>query len=361
MSCSQSTPPLPNQDLDHVFTLTQSLWKEAGGARFLITGGTGFFGIWLLESFLHINRILGLGMSAVVVTRDPEAIAKKAPHVTDCSELEFLKGDIRRFPFPEGEFPYVIHAATEASAKLNAENPREMYDSIVSGTEHVLRFAAQCGTRKLLLTSSGAVYGRQPAEMTHVPETYSGAPDPLQTASAYGIGKRASEHLAVLVGAAHGFEVKVARCFAFVGPHLPLDAHFAIGNFLSAALRGVNLEIRGDGTPYRSFLYASDLAVALWTILFKGASARAYNVGSRYDLTISELARLVKSTFEVPGPIQTLKASPRVPTATSRYVPEVSRAELELGLRERILLPEALRKTAEWYRSQITSESNPSR
>lgn len=351
MPRSESKPPLPQDDLEHVLALTRELWEEARGARFLITGGTGFFGMWLLESFVHVNRALGLGMRAVVVTRDPEAFAKKAPHVTRCGELEFLKGDIRRFPYPEGEFPYVIHAATEASAKLNAENPREMYDSIVSGTAHVLGFAAQCGARKLLLTSSGAVYGKQPSEMTHVPETYPGAPDPLQPASAYGIGKLACEHLCVLEGAARGFEVKIARCFAFVGPHLPLDTHFAVGNFLSAALRGGKLEIQGDGTPYRSYLYASDLAVALWTILFKGASARAYNVGSRYDLTISELARVVTGTFGMPGSIQTLKAPPRVPTAVSRYVPEVWRAEHELGLREHVLLPEALRKTAAWLRT----------
>lgn len=352
MYCSDSKPPLPQDDLDHVLALTQSLWEEARGARFLITGGTGFFGMWLLESFRHINEALGLGMCAVILTRDPDKFAAKAPHLSRCNDLHFLKGDIRSFPYPEGAFSYVIHAATDASARLNQENPREMFDSIVSGTARVLEFASNAGVRKLLLTSSGAVYGKQPSEMTHVPETYHGAPDPLQMASAYGIGKLASEHLCLIEGVKRGFEVKIARCFAFVGPHLPLNTHFAIGNFLEAALSGRNLEIRGDGTPYRSYLYASDLAVALWTILFKGATARAYNVGSRYDLTISELARVVASTFGLSGSIHTFQTPPKVVTAASRYVPEVWRAEDELGLREHVSLPEALRKTAWWLRSQ---------
>ena len=326
---------------------TRDLWSEAQGKSFFITGGTGFFGMWLLESFTHIDDTLGLGMRAVVLTRDAAAFARKAPHLSDRPDLEFLQGDIRSFPFPHGRFHYVVHAATEASAKLNQEAPDEMLDAIVSGTRRVLDFAAGADVEKFLLTSSGAVYGQQPSEMTHVPETYNGAPDSLVPGSAYGLGKRVSEHMCAVHAIQHGYGVKIARCFAFVGPHLPLDSHFAIGNFIRNALNREPIRIGGDGTPNRSYLYASDLAVWLWTLLFKGVSGKAYNVGSPVDLDIAGLASFVNAEIRGLYPLQFLqKANPNRPV--SRYVPATTRIETELGLQVRIQLGEAIRKTAKW-------------
>jgi len=321
---------------------------KARGQSFFITGGTGFFGMWLLESFAHANDTLDLGARATVLTRDPAAFALKAPHLAGRSDLTFIQGDVRTFTFPAGQFGYIIHAATEASAKLNEEAPHEMLDAIIGGTRRVLEFAAQCGVKKLLLTSSGAVYGRQPPDLSHMPEDYLGAPDPLLPGSAYGEGKRVSEHLCSVHARQHGYEVKIARCFAFVGPHLPLDAHFAIGNFIRDALAGGPIRVGGDGTPYRSYLYAADLAIWLWTILLRGEHARAYNVGSDEALSIAELAQRVAKLCP---PIQPINIAhiPALNTATTRYVPSISRATTELELRSHIPLHDALVRTRRWH------------
>jgi dTDP-glucose 4,6-dehydratase len=262
---------------------------------------------------------------------------------------------VRDFDFPTGEFGYVIHAATEASAKQAAEEPMEMLSTILGGTQRTLEFAARCGARKFLLTSSGAVYGRQPAEMTHVPETYVGAPDPpgeLNAASAYAEGKRTGERIcaeAAAQGAA--FEAKIARCWAFVGPHLPLDAHFAIGNFIGDALAGRPIAIGGDGTPRRSYLYAADLAVWLWTILLRAPALVPINVGSGRDVSILELAQTVANTL-APGTRIEVAKQAVTDAAPARYVPSVKRAEELLGLRETVGLEEAIWRTAAWYRAQ---------
>jgi len=342
----QPVKPLPPEDLEHVLEHTRELWSEASGKSFFITGGTGFFGMWLLESFAHINDQLALGMRATVLTRDPAAFAHKAPHLAARADLRFIQGDIRSFPFPEGQFDYIIHAATEASARLNEEAPHEMLDAIVAGTRRVLDFAAQCKVKKLLLTSSGAVYGKQPSDLTHMPEDYLGAPDPLLPGSAYGEGKRLAEHMCCVHARQHSYEVKIARCFAFVGPHLPLDANFAIGNFIRDAMRGTPIQIKGDGTPMRSYLYAADLAVWLWTILFKAPHARAYNVGSDKDISIKALAFNVKNTLAATMSIEVDKSP--ASKMIYRYVPSIEISKKSLCLKMSVNLTDAILKTAQW-------------
>ena len=339
------TNPLAN-DLDHVLSHTEGLWEELRGQRIFITGGTGFFGCWLLESFAWANAKLSLDAQAVVLSRNPAAFAKKAPHLTTDKAITFHTGDVCDFKFPAGTFSHVIHAATEASVKLNEESPLVMFDTIVTGTQRTLEFAATRGAKKFLLTSSGAVYGKQPSEMTHIPEDYTGAPNPLDPGAAYGEGKRAAELLCALYHRQHGIETKIARCFAFVGPYLPLDSHFAIGNFIRDALAGGHIQVKGDGTPYRSYLYAADLSVWLWTILFRGQPCRAYNVGSDEAMDIASLARCVGQTLN--GNIQPIiGAKPIKEHGIQRYVPSVERCRLELALNVWISVAQAIQKTAE--------------
>jgi nucleoside-diphosphate-sugar epimerase len=335
---------LPADDLEHVLIHTRELWEELRGQRLFITGGTGFFGRWILETFIYANDRLSLGSSALVLTRNPQSFALKAPHLADRHELKLLQGDVRDFDFPDGDFSHLIHAGTTSSEPVE---PLEMFDTIVQGTRHVLDFAASHQTRKFLFISSGAVYGKQPPEITHISEDYHGAPDPLEASSAYGEGKRAAELLCTLMADRHGFETKIARCFAFVGPHLPLDAHFAIGNFIRDAIQGESIRVGGDGTPLRSYLYSADLAIWLWTILFHGGAGRAYNVGASAQMTIREIAEVTSSTLGANAQVRVAKAAILGQTI-SRYVPNIDRARTELGLEARIDLVSSLKKTSLW-------------
>ncbi|MCX6055152.1 MAG: NAD-dependent epimerase/dehydratase family protein [Chloroflexi bacterium] len=301
--------PLPESDLNHVLDHTRELWEELRGKRIFITGGTGFFGCWLLESLQWANDHFQLGARATVLSRNPEKFAKKMPHLANNPSFQFIQGDVCNFDFPVGNYAFVIHAATEASAKLNQTDPQRMFDTIVEGTRRTVEFASTHGTKKFLLISSGAVYGTQPPEISHIPEDYKGAPDPLNPLSAYGEGKRAAEMLCALGALENGIEMKIARCFAFVGPLLPLDAHFAIGNFIRDALNGGPIVIIGDGTPYRSYLYAADLAIWLWTILFKGKNCRPYNVGSDNSITIKNLSYLVRDSISPGSEVKILEQS----------------------------------------------------
>ncbi len=339
--------PLPADDLRLILAATTPLWEEMRDRRIFVSGGTGFFGCWLVETFLEANRRLELGARMTVLSRTPEAFRAKMPHLKHEASLTLLAGDVTSFAFPPGEYEFMIHAATEASARQLREQPRTMLATILQGTERMLDFAARAGARKLLLTSSGAVYGSQPTHMTHVAEQYSGAPDPLLPGSAYGEGKRAAEMMCA-VAATKQLEIKIARCYAFLGPHLPLDTHFAAGNFLADALAGRPIEIASDGSSVRSYLYAADLAVWLWTMLFRAPSLRAYNVGSEQPVSIRELAETVVASVNPASQVRVLGAAGDAPV--NRYVPLTQRAQTELGLRQTVSLADGLQRTAAWHR-----------
>ena len=341
--------PLPREDLDHILQHTQPLWPSLKGQRLFLTGGTGFFGHWLLESFLHANRALGLNAQATVLTRNAMAFRAKAPHIALDPAVTLLQGDVKNFSYPAEHHKYVIHAATDSGGQQTQRPAYELAESILEGTRHTLRFARSTGARRLLFTSTGAVYGRNITGLTHIPEDYPGAPDPLALASSYDEAKRMSEHLCVSYSEGTQLQTTIARCFAFVGPHLPLDAHFAIGNFIRDALAGTPIHIKGDGTPLRSYLYAADLAIWLWTMLFTAPANRAYNVGSEEQHSIGSLAHLTAQTLR-PGLRVQIDGTPNPSVPVPTYVPSTQRARQELALTQHISLEEALRRTAAWHR-----------
>jgi dTDP-glucose 4,6-dehydratase len=256
-------PRLSPQDLDHVLAHTRSLWEGLRGQSVFLTGGTGFVGTWLLESMLWANDAMNLRARAVVLTRDPKRYLERSRHLAGHSAVLVEAGDIVDFDYPDGTFPFVVHAAWGRTIAPDAAHPLGAFGADIEGTRRVLDFARTHGVQRLLFTSSGAVYGRQPSEMTHIHEGFSGAPSMLEPGSAYGEAKRVSEFICTMYGRVYGFDAMIARLFAFVGPLLPLDANYAVGNFIGDALDGRPVRIAGDGTPYRSYLYAADLAIWL--------------------------------------------------------------------------------------------------
>ncbi|MES2962982.1 MAG: NAD-dependent epimerase/dehydratase family protein [Bdellovibrionota bacterium] len=330
--------PLPLADLEHVLEHSQASWVAHRNARIFLTGGTGFFGKWLCASFAHANRELGLGATLTVLTRDP---SKTMPFPS----VEYVQGDVRSFSLPVSNFTHVIHAATPVEMMGNPERALEILDVCYSGTASTLEIARSSKARTLLV-SSGGIYG--PTHLDRIPETYCGGPDSASLAAAYNEGKRIAETLLHIQGEVNGLDHSIARCFAFVGPHLPLEGSFAAGQFMKSALESRPIEISGSGLSSRSYLHTADLTIWLWTILFEGKKGSVFNVGSDEPVTITELgakiARLAGQTPPLPQ---------NRPGTDSRYIPDITKAKTELGLQVRIPLDRALERTFDWLKAGV--------
>jgi len=338
-------PPLPQADLDHIFSrLGETDWKFFANKRIFITGGSGYIGKWLLSALLYANQRMSLNCRIEVLTRSPDQFSISAPHIAHARYVTLRQGDVRSFDFPSGPLDIVVHAATDVAVE---NKPIETFSTCVEGTSRVLEFARVSGAKDFLLTSSGAIYGKIPPAIPCVDEDYPGGPDPTSPASAYGEGKRVAEWLACTQGLQTGLRVKIVRIYAQVGPYLPLDKQFAIGNFIADALAKRDITIRGDGTPLRSYLHAADTTIWLLAALIRGSPNRAWNVGGEDAISIYELARLVAKLLRAKSEIKILtKADTNRPA--ERYIPNVTRAKSELRLPSEISLHDAIIRTAHW-------------
>jgi nucleoside-diphosphate-sugar epimerase len=313
------------------------LASELKNSKILITGGTGFFGKNLLHFFRNLNNIFNANIELYVLTRNKNQFLKKYPEF-NCNFISYIMGNIKNFNNANISFDYVIHAATkvETHSELNSD----LFDNIVNGTKHLISIVKRTNKNaRLLFISSGAVYGTQPPELTHISEKFQCNP-----ITSYGKGKLEAEKSCL----DSGIHTSIARCFTFTGPYLPLNAHFAIGNFILNGINNTPIIINGDGSPYRSYMYTSDLVEWLMTILLSGKTNEIYNVGSDIPVSILELAKKVNSYFNNKLNI-IVKEKPPLNITPARYIPSIEKAKNQLKLNLNMSLDKAISKTVKSY------------
>lgn len=318
------------------------------GKTVLLTGATGFFGRWLLACCDHLHA-QGVDLRVVALSRDPAHFLAQEPHYRSAAWLRWHQGDVQSpIVLEAGPVDYILHAATDTSADAH-KYKLTIFNTVLDGGRHVLDLAAQRGCSRLLFTGSGAQYGPQRLDVEKQPDDAAQACDSTQAGSAYGESKRALETLASLYAEQHGFECVFTRCFAFGGPGLPLDGHFAIGNFIRDALCRPEITVRSHTPVWRSYLYGADLAVWLLSLLVDAPAGAAYNVGSDQSILITELAERARDLLAPGKPI--VIADTANAGVGSRYVPDITRARGQ-GLDVWTGLDDTILNTANWARRQ---------
>jgi len=314
------------------------------GARIFITGGTGFVGRWLVASLLHADRRLDLGLKLVLLTQSPPRFSAEVPWLANHPAVTMWTGDVRTFTPPDGTFTHIIHASGPV-ATITRARPLESISICIDGTRRLFDFMIGRGIQSCLFISSGSIYGRLGGGAERFTEDLPGSFDPLDPALASQEAKRLCEQFCAQYGQRVGSpRIPIARLFAFYGPWLPDNANYAMDGFVRDAHRGGPVRVQGDGKAVRSYLYAADMTAWVWAVFVRGRHLRAYNVGGEDGLSIGEWAQRVANGR---CPVEILGRS--VPgSAPSVYLPDVSRAHSELGLRTFTPFADGLQRTLEW-------------
>jgi dTDP-glucose 4,6-dehydratase len=324
------------------------VWPDLRDARVFLTGASGFVGSWLLESLLYANDQLSLGIKVTALVRDRAAFTERLPHLAALQAVRLHVGDVRIVDPPTHAFTHYVHCASASPARMNVERPDEVVEIIERGSERMIEEAESGKGCRFLQVSSGSVYGPQPATLERMPESYPGTASDSDPAQRFGAAKRRAE-LRGMKSVARGVGFVSARMFGVLGPRLPLDGQFAIGNFLRDALDARAVHLLSDGSPVRSWLYGADMAAWCWTLLVRGRAGAAYNVGSEEAFSLWDAAQRVAALSDPPVAVERGPAGdPAAPP--SRYVPSIELARDELGLDAWVPLDEALHRTWDWLR-----------
>jgi UDP-glucuronate decarboxylase len=318
---------LPVDDLQYAASRMQGYSALLSGSRILVVGASGFVGTWLTSALAELRESdPSLGFDILVLVRDARSAERRLGGDL-WRKVHPVVVDVRS-PWPQIDgVTHAIFGATPSSRRSGNMDAREVLLTSVVGMERLIRAVGNLDQpTRVLNLSSGAVYGPQAMTLANMPEEWPEAFSPFTPSSPYAEGKRASESLlqqADRQGLVHAIQ---ARLFAFMGPLLPTDEHFAIGNFVRDASRRQTIEVTGDGSTIRSYLEARDMASWLMGLLVAGGNDRAYNVGSPVG---SPLSLWAQQCADLAGTSVTLGSAGSA--TASNYVPAVLNS-LELGV-----------------------------
>jgi nucleoside-diphosphate-sugar epimerase len=313
----------------------------------LVIGGSGFFGKSILSAFQR-GLLASWGIETIkVLARTASKLSLENPELLNES-IELIDDDIAQCTvLPKADF--VIHAAASTDISRYLAQPIEEQKNIQASILNFCKLAhLYHSNAKIIYASSGAIYGPQPAETPFLLESslLGEIKKMAEGKQHYAAAKRDAETAIQELGIS-GLSVSIARCFAFVGRYLPRDQHFAIGNFIEDGLTGNAIKVSATKPVYRSYMYADDLVEWLMTIAHSSnPQCPIYNVGSSDAVEIRELAQKVGNYFRV-----NVEVAACISSDADRYVPSVTKAFTELGLRCKFDLPSSISETVKQIRS----------
>ena len=316
---------------------------QLAGSKIVISGASGFIGSWL-STLLHVaNLELSLKMSLLFLTgKSNNKLSNFQENSSHWKSIDFEKSPVDL----EFGFTHAIHCSTPSNYNSGSSNPVTAEKVSTNSLKVLLKDAADSKNMPALLhLSSGGVYeGSHDYKNRGVSERFP-SKDTLM-GSSYNETKIKLESAVNQANAEGYIKGSNPRLFAFYGPRLPIDAHFAIGNFMRDALKRKSIKILGNPETIRSYMYPTDLLNALLKILVD-PNISAINIGSKQPRTLLDSAIAVSEIFDN-CPIEVVDNN----ESASSYYPLTDYLETKYEFKERISFSDGLEKWRKWLEIQ---------
>lgn len=357
-------PELLDEDLDVICADLATEFGAMSGGRLLVTGGGGFLGYYLVQSVLHWNdtRAAGGKINVAVYDNYARGVPEWLEALRGRADLELRRHDmIEPLPGDIGHFDYVVHAAGIASPIFYRAQPLKCIDANVSGLRNLLDYAVAERNkgqplRGFLFYSSSEIYGDPVSTSIPTPEDYRGHVSCTGPRACYDETKRFGETMCVVYAKQEGIPVRMARPFNNYGPGLKITDGRVISDFAKDIFAGRDIVMLSDGSPTRTFCYATDAITGYFKVLVRGGDGEPYNIGmDRPEISIANLAQLtVKAAADICGyrgkvVLGKSNEADYLIDNPNRRCPVIDKARNELGFAPKVLVEDGIYRSLIWY------------
>ena len=344
-----------NKNLDNVFVEDvriiadelSDFHDDLKGKTVLIAGGKGFLGTYFKNVLIQINETLSKPMKIIIMD---SLITSKEKNDEKNPNIEFLEQDISQSFEIQNDIDYIIHTASIASPPTYRKFPIKTVDVNYEGTKNLLELAKEKKITSMLFLSSSEIYGDP--EIFPTPESYVGKVSCTGPRACYDESKRLAETISILYFQQYNVPVKIARPFNVYGPYLNLNDGRIIPDFMNNAINKSQIIIHSDGTPTRSFCYASDAISGFFKLLFSNHNGIICNVGNDEEVSVKNVANIIQNIMNKPISIKMEKSEDPNYTKDNpqRRCPDLSLIKKTVNYQPNVNLEEGLKRVYMWYR-----------
>jgi dTDP-glucose 4,6-dehydratase len=339
---NKSRWPVPEDDLVEILNDSLVDTEHLRNSQIAVLGGSGFIGTWIVSFLDFANNALNLNIEVIVPTRD-EILAKRKLRIKQDSIVKLLKVDYcetDEVDYQNSKF-FVI-GATPTNKFTGSHDDSKINLATKNSVSSVIKFAQKVDwTPNVINLSSGAVYGKQ----VNAHQLEKDIELKSVSLNEYSLSKINAESELQKSNNRGEMSCSNPRLFAFFGPHLPLEAHFAIGNFMNNCLKGENISVNGNPQTTRSYLYPTDLVIWLIKLLVKPTNL-PLNFGSDKSMTMKEIANNLSVIFDN-SHIDYKNPDSQI----SHYVPSIENTKKYLGVTQKISFSEGLDRWIKWLKN----------
>ena len=309
-------------------------------ARYLITGGAGFIGSHLCESFLNQgHEVLCMDNYSTGATENI------APFLNN-PRFRFIDHNVSRYIEVEEPLDYILHFASPASPVDYLELPIPTLKIDALGTHNTLGLA-KAKNAIYLLASTSEVYGDPLVRPQS--EEYWGNVNPIGPRGVYDEAKRFAEAITMAYHRYHGLNTRIVRIFNTYGPRMRMRDGRVVPNFIAQALTGEPLTVYGQGEQTRSFQYVDDLVAGIQKLLQSNENLPV-NIGNPHEMTVLEFA---KKIIEITGSKSAIVYKPLPQDDPQVRQPDITKAKRVLGWEPKVGLEQGLARTIEYFREKL--------